>query len=116
MGHRRMSGIAPLLAIMAAFRESGIAMCVPFGENTRSDLTPEDGHRVLRVQCKSGRSRRLQRSAGRFASRPATRSREFGSRQHLARILVLDDLALHTLEGVVDRLRVAAELLAHLLV
>src|SRR4029450_2344421 len=35
---------------------------------------------------------------------------------HLARVLVRDDLALHALEGVVDRLRVAAEVLGHLLV
>src|SRR5919106_95410 len=36
--------------------------------------------------------------------------------QYLARALVVDDLALHALERVVDRLRVAAELRGHLLV
>src|SRR3954451_17763827 len=36
--------------------------------------------------------------------------------QDLAQLLVLQDLALHPLQGIVDRLRVAAQLLRHLLV
>src|SRR5206468_2251803 len=36
--------------------------------------------------------------------------------EHLARLLMRQDLALHALQGVVDRLRVTTELLGHLLV
>ena len=44
-----------MLAVMLALRELGYAVSVPFGENTRYDLVLDDGERLLRVQCKTGR-------------------------------------------------------------
>src|SRR5438045_3025606 len=59
-------------------------------------------------------------SAPTFARRLTRRRRvAIGARglgQDLARLAVHDDLALHPLERVVDRLRVAAELVGHVLV
>ena len=43
---------------MLALRELGYAISVPFGENTRYDLVIDDGARLLRVQCKTGRLRK----------------------------------------------------------
>jgi PD-(D/E)XK endonuclease len=43
------------LAVMLALRELGYAISVPFGENTRYDLVIDDGTRLHRVQCKTGR-------------------------------------------------------------
>jgi len=42
---------------MLALREAGFAVLVPFGENTRYDLVIDDGERLARVQCKTGRLR-----------------------------------------------------------
>jgi hypothetical protein len=42
---------------MAALREAGYDLLVPFGENTRYDLVIDDGYRLARVQCKTGRLR-----------------------------------------------------------
>jgi hypothetical protein len=40
---------------MLALRDAGYAISLPFGENTRYDLIVDDGHRLLKVQCKTGR-------------------------------------------------------------
>ena len=51
---------------MLTLREAGYAISVPFGENTRYDLViDDDGDRLLRVQCKTGR---LRAGAVRFAT------------------------------------------------
>ncbi|MBA2462518.1 MAG: hypothetical protein H0V45_12245 [Actinobacteria bacterium] len=50
---------------MLALRQVGYALLVPFGENTRYDLVIDDGVRLARVQCKTGR---LREGAIRFAS------------------------------------------------
>src|SRR5438034_1521217 len=42
---------------MLALHEAGYAVAVPFGENTRYDLIIDDGERLGRVQCKTGRLR-----------------------------------------------------------
>ena len=42
---------------MLALHESGYQVSVPFGENTRYDLVLDDGQRLTRVQCKTGRMR-----------------------------------------------------------
>jgi hypothetical protein len=34
---------------------SGYAVSLPFGDNLRYDLVVDDGQRLLRVQCKTGR-------------------------------------------------------------
>jgi hypothetical protein len=43
---------------MLALSEAGYELLVPFGENTRYDLVIDDGVRLARVQCKTGRLRR----------------------------------------------------------
>lgn len=35
--------------------ESGYAVSLPFGDNLRYDLVVDDGQRLMRVQCKTGR-------------------------------------------------------------
>jgi hypothetical protein len=57
MEHPKDVGDRSALAIMAALREQGFALLVPFGENTRYDLVIDDGRRLSRVQCKTGRLR-----------------------------------------------------------
>jgi hypothetical protein len=61
--HPKNIGDASTLAIMAALRETGVALYVPFGENTRCDLIADNGE-LIRVQCKTGR---LREGAIRFA-------------------------------------------------
>jgi hypothetical protein len=55
MEHPKDIGDRTTLAVMLALRELGYAISVPFGENTRYDLVIDDGERLLRVQCKTGR-------------------------------------------------------------
>ena len=43
---------------MLALRESGYALYVPFGENTRCDLLIEQDDCISRAQCKNGRLRK----------------------------------------------------------
>ena len=57
MEHPKDIGDRTTLAVMLALREAGYCISVPFGENTRYDLVVDDGHRLLRVQCKTGRLR-----------------------------------------------------------
>ena len=65
MEHPKSVGDRSTLAIMLALREAGFVLYVPFGENTRCDLIIDDGTRLLRVQCKTGR---LREGAVRFAT------------------------------------------------
>jgi hypothetical protein len=55
MEHPKDVGDRTTLALMLALRDAGYAVSVPFGENTRYDLIADDGQRLLRVQCKTGR-------------------------------------------------------------
>lgn len=48
---------------MLALEDAGYAVFAPYGENTRTDLVIDDGSRLARVQCKTGR---LQSGAVRF--------------------------------------------------
>jgi hypothetical protein len=57
MDHPKAKGDRTTLAVMLALHEAGFALSVPFGENTRYDLVIDDGGRLLRVQCKTGRLR-----------------------------------------------------------
>jgi len=57
MEHPKAKGDRSTLAIMLALREAGYDLLVPFGENTRYDLAIDDGVRLARVQCKTGRLR-----------------------------------------------------------
>ena len=42
---------------MSALQESGYALYLPFGENTRCDLLVEREGELIRIQCKTGRLR-----------------------------------------------------------
>jgi PD-(D/E)XK endonuclease len=55
--HPKAKGDRSTLAIMLALHEAGYDLLVPFGENTRYDLVIDDGKRLARVQCKTGRLR-----------------------------------------------------------
>jgi hypothetical protein len=57
MEHPKHVGDRSTLAIMLALQESGYAVYVPFGENTRADLIIEKESRLASVQCKTGRLR-----------------------------------------------------------
>jgi hypothetical protein len=57
MEHPKDKGDRSTLAIMAALREAGYALSMPFGENSRYDLVVDDGTRLTRAQCKTGRLR-----------------------------------------------------------
>jgi hypothetical protein len=63
MEHPKTVGERTTLAVMAVLREAGFDLYVPFGENTRVDLIIDDGNRLARVQCKTGR---LRQGAVRF--------------------------------------------------
>jgi hypothetical protein len=58
MEHPKRIGDRTTLAVMTALELSGYALLLPFGENTRYDLVVDDGRRLLRVQCKTGRLRK----------------------------------------------------------
>jgi PD-(D/E)XK endonuclease len=64
MDHPKDIGDRSTIAIMAVLREVGYAIYAPFGENTRTDLVVDDGSRLVRVQCKTGR---LRKGAVRFS-------------------------------------------------
>jgi hypothetical protein len=55
--HPKEVGDRSMLAILAALRELGYGLYLPFGENTRCDLILEREGSVARVQCKTGRLR-----------------------------------------------------------
>jgi hypothetical protein len=65
MNHPKAIGDRTTLAAMQALQASGYAVSVPFGENVRYDLLIDDGERIARVQCKTGR---LRGGAVRFAT------------------------------------------------
>ena len=55
--HPKDIGDWTTLMVIAALREQGIDVYLPFGENTRCDLISYDGNRLSRIQCKTGRLR-----------------------------------------------------------
>jgi hypothetical protein len=55
--HPKTVGDGTTLAVMLALQQAGFDVLVPFGENTRYDFGIDDGSRLLRVQCKTGRLR-----------------------------------------------------------
>jgi hypothetical protein len=64
VAHPKDVGDRSTLAIMSALQESGYALYLPFGENTRCDLLVERDTELIRIQCKTGR---LRNGAIRFA-------------------------------------------------
>jgi PD-(D/E)XK endonuclease len=65
MEHPKAIGDRTTLAVMQALDLAGYSLAVPFGENVRYDLVIDDGERLFRVQCKTGR---LRQGAVRFAA------------------------------------------------
>jgi len=55
--HPKDIGDRSALAIAIALQGIGHAVYLPFGENTRADFVIDDGTRLARVQCKTGRLR-----------------------------------------------------------
>jgi hypothetical protein len=82
MEHPKSIGDRTTLVTMLALKTAGYAVLLLFGENTRYDLVIDDGSRLARVQCKTGR---LRAGAVRFATcstyghhrRPATARRDY---------------------------------------
>ena len=58
MEHPKDIGDRSALAIAIALQGIGHAVYLPFGENTRADFIIDDGTRLARVQCKTGRLRK----------------------------------------------------------
>jgi hypothetical protein len=76
MEHPKDVGDRTTLAVMLALRDAGYTISVPFGENTRYDLVIDDGIRLERVQCKTGRLREgavLFNTASFYAHLPSPR-------------------------------------------
>jgi hypothetical protein len=63
--HPKAIGDRSTLAVMIALEDAGYSVLLPFGEKTRYDLVIDDGVRLSRVQCKTGR---LRTGAVRFAT------------------------------------------------
>jgi hypothetical protein len=57
MEHPKAIGDRTTVLVVAALQACGYSVLVPFGENTRYDLVIDDGERLARVQCKTGRLR-----------------------------------------------------------
>jgi hypothetical protein len=57
MKHPKAIGDRSTMSAMLALSDAGFAVSIPFGENVRYDLITDDGHRLARVQCKTGRLR-----------------------------------------------------------
>jgi hypothetical protein len=55
--HPKRIGDRTTIAVMLALEANGYAIAMPFGENTRYDLVIDDGTRLSRVQCKTGKLR-----------------------------------------------------------
>jgi hypothetical protein len=55
--HPKEIGDRSTLAAMLGLKAAGYALLIPFGENTRYDLVIDEGSRLARVQCKTGRLR-----------------------------------------------------------
>jgi hypothetical protein len=73
MEHPKSIGDRSTLAIMTALRGAGYAVLVPFGENTRYDLVIDDGAKLGRIQCKTGRLRKgavIFRACSSYAHHP----------------------------------------------
>jgi hypothetical protein len=57
MEHPKTVGERSQLAIIVALDRVGYPVFLPLGENTRYDLVIDEGTRLARVQCKTGRLR-----------------------------------------------------------
>jgi hypothetical protein len=55
--HPKAIGDRSTMVAILALNDAGYAISIPFGENVRYDLIIDDGTRLARVQCKTGRLR-----------------------------------------------------------
>ena len=55
--HPKTVGDRATLAVITVMEHCGFRVYLPFSENTRCDLVLDNGVRLARVQCKSGRLR-----------------------------------------------------------
>jgi PD-(D/E)XK endonuclease len=55
--HPKDIGDWTTLMVISALQDQGLDVYLPFGENTRCDLISDDGRRLSRIQCKTGRLR-----------------------------------------------------------
>jgi len=77
--HPKDIGDRSTLAVMLALTGLGYDVSVPFGENTRYDLIVDNGARLERVQCKTGRLRHgvvTFRTASSYAHHPNPKPRQ----------------------------------------
>jgi hypothetical protein len=51
----KLIGELSVARTLSRLLESGYAVSLPFGDNLRYDLIADDGQRLLRIQCKTGR-------------------------------------------------------------
>lgn len=82
MEHPKDVGDRSQLAAMLGLRQAGYAIFTAVGENTRADFVIDDGERLFRVQCKTGRLRRgvvAFRACSSYAhhQNPASRARDY---------------------------------------
>lgn len=77
--------------ILAAFVEAGYLVSLPFGDGHKYDLIVDDGRRIQRIQCKTGRVRggSLLFNACSFSGNAGTR-RDYKSAADLFAILNLE--------------------------
>jgi hypothetical protein len=57
MRHPKEIGDRTTLMVMVALKEQGLDVYLPFGENTRCDVITDNGAKLSRIQCKTGRLR-----------------------------------------------------------
>jgi hypothetical protein len=58
MDHPKAVGDRSTVAVILGLQAAGFTVLIPFGENARYDLAIDEGGRLARVQCKTGRLRR----------------------------------------------------------
>jgi hypothetical protein len=56
--HPKRVGDRSALAVALALHANGWEVYLPFGENTRADFIIDDGRKLARIQCKTGRLRK----------------------------------------------------------
>jgi len=57
MRNTKLIGDVTETKVLSALVEKGWAMSVPWGENCKYDLVGDDGDKIHRIQCKTGRLR-----------------------------------------------------------
>lgn len=69
--------------IMSRLLRTGMTVLKPFGDNQRYDLVLDDGERLVRIQCKTGR---LRKGAVEFATASSYAHRGLGKRDYRGQV------------------------------